>query len=36
LKTAQDAGAFVCVALGCDAATEAFNDWLLLSIPQNQ
>ena len=28
LKAAQDAGAFVCVALGCDAAWEAFNDWL--------
>jgi hypothetical protein len=28
LKAAQDAGAFVCVALGCDAAWEAFHDWL--------
>jgi hypothetical protein len=28
LLAAQQAGAFVCVALGCDAATEAFNDWM--------
>lgn len=28
LKAAQDAGAFACVALGCDAAWEAFHEWL--------
>lgn len=28
LTAAQDAGAFACVALGCDAAWEAFNLWL--------
>ena len=28
LTAAQDAGAFVCIALGADAAMEAFNDWL--------
>ena len=28
LQAAQNAGAFVCVALGCDAAWEAFNEWL--------
>lgn len=28
LKAAQDAGAFVCVALGANAAREAFNAWL--------
>lgn len=27
LTAAQDAGAFVCVALGWDAAWEAFNEW---------
>lgn len=27
LINAIDAGAFVCVALGADAAWEAFNDW---------
>lgn len=28
LKAASDAGAFACVALGVDAATEAFREWL--------
>lgn len=31
LTAAYDAGAFACVALGCDAAWQAFNDWLKLS-----
>lgn len=30
LKAASDAGAFSCVALGCDAAWNAFNAWLEL------
>lgn len=29
LKAAQDAGAFVCVALGADAAIEALQEYLL-------
>jgi len=28
LSAAKDAGAFSCVALGCDAAWLAFGDWL--------
>lgn len=28
LQAAQAAGAYVCIALGCDAAMEAFHDWL--------
>lgn len=28
LTAAQNVGAFACAALGADAATEAFNDWL--------
>jgi len=28
LTAAHQAGAFACVALGCDAAWQAFNDWL--------
>lgn len=28
LSAAKNAGAFVCVALGCDAAWEAFHEWL--------
>jgi len=28
LEAAKKAGAFVCVALGADAATEAFSEWL--------
>ena len=28
LTAAHDAGAFTCVALGCDAAWDAFQDWL--------
>jgi hypothetical protein len=28
LESCQDAGAFVCVALGAAAAWEAFDDWL--------
>lgn len=28
LSACNDAGAFVCVALGCDAAKQAFNDYL--------
>lgn len=28
LAAAQNAGAFACVALGCDAAWEAFHEWL--------
>ncbi len=28
LTAAQEAGAFACVALGCDAAWEAFEEWL--------
>lgn len=31
LLAAKKAGAFVCIALGCDAAWEAFNDWRKLS-----
>ena len=27
LLAAKKAGAFVCIALGCDAAWEAFNEW---------
>lgn len=27
LESAKDAGCFVCVALGCDAAWEAFKEW---------
>jgi len=30
LVAAQRAGAFVCVALGANAAMEAFEEWLLL------
>lgn len=30
LEAAQKIGAFACVALGADAATEAFNDWLII------
>lgn len=30
LIIAQKLGAFACVALGCDAATEAFNEWMKL------
>lgn len=30
LTAAHDAGAFACVALGCDGAWEAFQEWLLL------
>ena len=29
LLACQMAGAFACIALGCDAATEAFNVWRL-------
>ena len=29
LAAAADAGAFACVALGCDAAWQAFGAWLL-------
>lgn len=28
LKAAQDAGAFVCVAFGCEAFVRALNDWI--------
>lgn len=28
LQAAHEQGAFVCVAFGCDAAWQAFNDWL--------
>ena len=27
LPAAQNNGSFVCIALGCDAAWEAFNEW---------
>ena len=30
LQAAQDAGAFACVALGFDAAMEAFTEWTLI------
>jgi hypothetical protein len=30
LETAERAGCFVCVALGADAATEAFEEWARL------
>ena len=30
LNAAQAVGAFACIALGADAATEAFNDWLII------
>lgn len=30
LETAKQAGCFVCVALGADAATEAFDQWVKL------
>ena len=36
LRAAQKAGAFVCVALGADAATEAFEKWLGLNTSRNQ
>ncbi len=32
LLAAKECGAFVCVALGCDAAWQAFSDWLGYSI----
>ena len=28
LRAAQQAGAFVCIALGCDAAWEGFQEWV--------
>lgn len=28
LEAAKDAGCFVCIALGCDAAWEALKEWL--------
>jgi len=28
MTAAQAAGAYVCIALGCDAAWEAFEGWL--------
>lgn len=28
LLTAKNNGAFTCIALGCDAAMEAFNEWI--------
>ena len=31
LLAAQNNGAFVCVALGHEAAIEAFNDWILIN-----
>ena len=31
LDAAASAGAFACVALGCDAAWEAFGEWLTLT-----
>ena len=34
LNAAQKAGAFVCVALGADAAWEAFDDWLAVREPE--
>ena len=33
LTAAHDAGAFSCVALGCDAAWQAFQDWLKAQGP---
>lgn len=36
LEAAHNAGAFVCVALGADAATEAFEKWLGLQASRNQ
>lgn len=33
LTAAADAGAFACVALGCDAAWEAFGDWIAETPP---
>ena len=32
LLAAKECGAFCCIALGCDAATEAFNDWLKINM----
>jgi hypothetical protein len=32
LTAAHQAGAFACVALGCDAAWEAFNQWRKLGV----
>ena len=32
LTAAHNAGAFACVALGCDAAWEAFQEWLTQSL----
>tara|TARA_R110000824_G_scaffold68742_1_gene177474 strand:+ start:929 stop:1270 length:342 start_codon:yes stop_codon:yes gene_type:complete len=32
LTAAHQAGAFACVALGCDAAWEAFNQWRKLVV----
>lgn len=33
LAAANEAGSFVCVALGAAAAWEAFEDWLNLQVP---
>lgn len=32
LTAAHEAGAFACVALGCDAAWESFNEWRKLVL----
>lgn len=32
LLAAQEMGAFSCIALGCDAAEQAFKDWLKLQV----
>ena len=34
LNAAKKAGAFVCIALGADAAWEAFDDWLAIREPE--
>jgi hypothetical protein len=36
LIAAQKLGAFVCIALGADAATEAFNDYLEQTQPEDR
>ena len=31
LEACQKVGGFVCIALGCDAAMEAFNEWISIN-----
>lgn len=36
LLAAKECGAFVCIALGCDAAMNAFNDWVSINDKKNK